>query len=310
MRGYTLISDTDSDGLASARIVIDSEGMPEELILSREPQVVNNVAERLHGKDIVVCDKSTHSNASGLETLIQNRNRITWIDHHASLKSLSDQNTTFYINERPDYCAARIAYELTCNGKEWAAVGLLGDLRTKVAEEASKSIGVTSITDCDKLARLINMNNREPKGNTLNLYSSEHLLYKMLRRSPSEVLNLEEFRVLNHEYKKAMENLSGFNVKPRLLSNGIYILELPKEAMGLYWDISKDFFEEMVKSVGKTLITYVDGRESGTVMDAVNAAPIAEKLGGGGRQFAGGFKFKGDLPAFEKHIRTALATLL
>jgi len=302
VENYTLISDNDADGLSAAKLIVASYGPPEKIFMNHDPNIVNDVAHLVKNTEVIVLDKSTKQCREGLDVLIDNRNRVRWFDHHSAREDLEKLPAEFFINYAEDYSTVRVVSE-HCDvpfSSEWAIVGLYGDQRLKVAEQASERLGVTSAKECKRLAQLTNFSTKFNSQDARDLLG---VLSKVQR--PIDALRTKEYRLLEAAYSAAEEQLTASAIQPEEILPAIFLLNFSEQPEALYWDVGKEVFEELANQDTDTLIIYTTNRC--TVMDANNAGPIAQKLGGGGRKFAGGFPFKGSFKDLKTFVVETLA---
>jgi len=302
VKNYTLISDNDADGLSASKLIVASYGPPAKLYMSHAFDLVNEVAHKIRGKEVIVLDKSTIECREGLDILIDNRNRVRWFDHHMAGEGIDKLPAEFFINYAENYSTVRVVSE-HCDvpfANEWAVMGLYGDQRLKVAEEASAQLGVTSLNECKRLAQLTNFSTK------FSMRDARDLLGVLSRsQRPADALRTKEYEMIEKVYSAAEAKLDRSVLQPEEVLPNIYLLDFSAQPESLYWDIGKEVFEKLAIEGAETLILHTTRLH--TVMDANNAGPVATKLGGGGRKFAGGFPFKGSFEELKSFTAERLA---
>ncbi len=153
----------DADGICALHQLRLGLPRPEAHLITgvkRDIALVEQVKEVLCS-NITVLDISFDKNRSPVEQLLDNGNRITYIDHHFSGDLPDHLNLTAHIDTSAETCTSLIVDRiLEGKYKEWAIAGAFGDNLDEAAKSRAGEVGIDSkqLQKLKEIGRLLNYN--------------------------------------------------------------------------------------------------------------------------------------------------------
>lgn len=165
---------------------------------------INNV----ENCEIAVFDISLDSNKSDLETLLQNKNKIFYVDHHFSGKIPDNDLLTTVIDPSPEVCTSLLVNtHLAGKFPKWAICGAFGDNLHEQANTLAMSISLDQeeIIKLKEIGELLNYNGYG--GTTKDLHFTPEELYEAISvfTDPTDFFDSEILQKLRQGYKSDME---------------------------------------------------------------------------------------------------------
>ncbi|WP_456387101.1 acetyltransferase [Desulfolithobacter sp.] len=159
----------DADGICAlhqlrlASPVIDKRSSTFGTLVTGVKRDINLLARLhdLHGQSITVLDISLDKNRKSLDRLLDQDNRILYVDHHYSGDIPEHPNLEVHIDPDPMVCTSIIIDRLLeGDHRPWAVVGAFGDNLDESAEKLARSCGLggKSLTRLKETGILLNYN--------------------------------------------------------------------------------------------------------------------------------------------------------
>lgn len=153
----------DADGICALHQLRLSAPQPEAVLVTgvkREIALLATLQDVEHGS-LTVLDISLDSNRPYLQTLLNNANRILYIDHHFAGEIPQTPALTTHIDSSPDICTSLIVDSLLHGQwRKWAIAGAFGDNLHDAAHHAARSLTLSAETmrQLQELGELLNYN--------------------------------------------------------------------------------------------------------------------------------------------------------
>lgn len=279
--------------LAEPRQAILVSGVKRDVRLLDRLASMPDVAEAT----ITVLDISMDSNRDSLQTLLQRKNKICFVDHHYAGDIPDSDNLTATIDPNPEVCTGLIVDRLLAGRfRPWAVVAAFGDNLHVSARKAADEINLShdDVGILQELGELMNYNGygRVPE----DLHCKPEDLFLAVNPYEDPLLFYKESKVLHKLQKGYAEDMALARAAEPFSESGagrIFTFpdELwPRRVAGVF---SNEKAREMEQKAHALLVDNGDG----TYLVSVRA-PLANKQGaaglcrrfptGGGREAAAG----------------------
>ena len=153
----------DADGICALHQLRLAQPSPNARLITgvkRDIRLLQQLTAISNGH-ITVLDISLDSNREALTSLLENDNRVLYIDHHFSGDIPVHPNLSTYIDSDPETCTSLIVNRILA-GKylSWAVVGAFGDNLHQSAIQAAASLELPegSLNRLKKLGEMLNYN--------------------------------------------------------------------------------------------------------------------------------------------------------
>jgi len=180
---------------------------------------------------ITVLDISLDSNREALTSLLENNNRVLYIDHHFSGEIPVHPNLSTHIDSDPETCTSLIVNRMLA-GKylSWAVVGAFGDNLHQAAVQAAAPLELPeeTLSRLRKLGELLNYNGYGLS--VEDLFFPPQDLYLALKPFPDPFTFMENSDVLvrlQEGYEADMQKSSAYQPVRESMAGRIF--ELPPE---------------------------------------------------------------------------------
>ena len=306
--GYTVIYDVfngDADGICSLhqlRLAEPAAGTKLITGVKRDIALLGRIKD-VSGCSITALDISMNSNADALARLLENNNRVTYIDHHYAGDIPDSPLLTAHIDADPDRCTSLIVDELL-DGKyrPWAICGAFGDNLHAAAAEAAATLSLpeTEIQILREIGELLNYNGYGSAVEDLHFAPDD--LYRAVSAYPDPLDFHRDSSALKHlqeGFDTDMEQASSLAPFAGNGDNRMY--RFPQAAWARR--VSGVFANLKARENPSGAHAMITENEDGTLRISVRA-PLADKFGadalcrsfpgGGGRAAAAGIN---ELPA-------------
>ncbi len=305
---YFDVFNGDADGICSLHQLRLHEPKPESTLITGVKRDIK-LLEQIEGEKnsvITVLDISLASNRQALLQLIENNNKVVYIDHHFSGEIPRSPLLTTHISADSNTCTSLIVNNLLKNKfSAWAIAGAFGDNLDEVARNLASSCKLTN-QETEQLKEIGHLLNYNAYGITVkDLLIHPGRLYQQLKQyqSPFDFYhNAEVLKKLKQGYQSDTEQVRDY--KPILENSSCRIFQLPSEPWAIR--VSGTFANTIAREKpDKAHAIMIDNGDKSIRVSV--RAPLANKKGadilcrkfptGGGRSGGAGIN---SLPAPQK----------
>lgn len=199
----------DADGICALHQLRMAYPVPSSIKITgvkRDIRLLSKINNVEHSK-IAVFDISMDSNKTDLDTLLQNKNQLFYVDHHFSGKIPRSDLLTAVIDPSPDVCTSLLVNtHLAGKFPKWAICGAFGDNLHEQANTLATSIGLgqEEIIKLKEIGELLNYNGY---GSTVeDLHFTPEELYEAISvfNDPTDFFDSEILQTLRKGYESDM----------------------------------------------------------------------------------------------------------
>lgn len=296
--GYDIFNG-DADGLCALHQLRLDQPCPDAQLVSGVKRDIR-LLEKISGvkdQEITVLDISLDSNRDALEILLENRNTVTYIDHHYAGGIPVSPLLSAHIDTRPETCTSLIVDHLLGGRfRPWAVVAAYGDNLHRSAEEAAAPLALSD-RQMKKLQELGELLNYNGYGETVaDLHFPPWEIYRAMQPFVDPLAFVEKSELIASLRQGFDEDMNLARACAPILENrGGRVYQLPAES----WSrrVSGVFSNERAREKPEAGHALMVENSDGTLRISVRA-PIANRKGadelcrafptGGGRAAAAG----------------------
>jgi hypothetical protein len=172
----------DADGICALHQLRLNEPQPEARLISGVKRDINLLQqlEEVEGSSITVLDISLEKNRDSLMQLLDQGNKVFYVDHHFAGDVPQNERLTVHIDPEPQLCTALIVnWMLEDKYAAWAVVGAYGDNLDESALELAQKLGLTGLDQLRETGILLNYNGYGASLDDLFFHPAE--LYQQVR---------------------------------------------------------------------------------------------------------------------------------
>jgi single-stranded DNA-specific DHH superfamily exonuclease len=198
-------------------------GVKRDIVLLARPELTE-----INNESITVLDISLDSNREQLQQLLERKNRVTYIDHHAATPLPEHDCLTTHIVFQADTCTSLIVNDLLNNKyASWAICGAFGDNLHGPAQKLAEtlSLGETDLSRLREIGELLNYNGYGATVSDLHFPPQD--LYAAVSRysNPLDFFqDSSELIQLREGYESDMEQALSCREYPNTGKNRVYFL--------------------------------------------------------------------------------------
>ncbi len=181
---YIDVFNGDADGICALHQLRLDKPCPDAQLVTGVKRDIKLLAkiQEVRETDITVLDISLDRNRDALEKLLQQQNRVLYVDHHFSGEIPGATDLEAHIDPSPQTCTSLIVNSML-QGKycAWAVAGAFGDNLDEAAREAATPLELDRLS-VEKLKEIGILLNYNGYGATLeDLYYAPEDLYRKIR---------------------------------------------------------------------------------------------------------------------------------
>ncbi len=219
----------DADGIIALHQLRLKEPIPSATLITgvkRDIKLLDKIAD-VEKSSITVLDISLDSNRDALLQLLDQSNKITYIDHHFAGTIPDSPNLTPHLDPSPNICTSLIVDGLLDGRyKKWAIAAAFGDNLHDAANKAATAINLESkqIAALQELGELLNYNGYGAELG--DLHFTPDVLYQALQPYDDPFHFLEDSKdltVLQLGFQEDMELAMGRSEMDTSQKNRVYI---------------------------------------------------------------------------------------
>ena len=289
----------DADGICALHQLRLAAPQPEARLITgvkRDVRLLQQILD-VENAQVTVLDISFDRNRNAVEQLLQQKNQITYIDHHFSGDLPLSPQLTSHIDPHPETCTSLITDTLL-QGRFtlWAIAGAFGDNLDEVAQEKAVNLGLSDkqIAQLREIGHMLNYNGYGITLEDLHISPAELFLEVHTYRDPFDFYRQSATLALLREgYAQDMEYAKNLGPLQDTQRGRVYQLPNAAWARRIVGVFSNQLAREEPEKAHTTLLVNDDGSFRVSVR-----APLINRTGadalcrlfptGGGRAAAAG----------------------